>query len=241
MASGASETPAAQRGAARGAEPRASGIRAPEGHPVPDTAGPVAGLLLAAGGGRRLGGRPKALLPFRGRPLIDHGIRVLRDGGCATVTTVLGAAADEVRAAVTPPDGARIAVNPDWSDGMGTSLRVGLAALPSEASAAVVLLVDMPGVGAAAVARLIDAYRTGGAELAAATYDGRRGHPVLFAARWWPEIAASAQGDVGARAFLAAHAREVRLVECGDIADNNDIDTPADLWRLADGPGPAQA
>lgn len=197
----------------------------------------VAGLLLAAGGGRRLGGRPKALLPFRGRPLIEHGISVLRDGGCATVTAVLGAAADEVRAAM-PPGAARIAVNPDWAGGMGSSLRVGLAALPDDASAVVVMLVDMPGVGAAAVARLIGAYRTGGAGLAAAAYDGRRGHPVLFAARWWPEVAASAHGDVGARAFLAAHRDALRLVECGDVADGHDIDTPDDLGRLDGTEGP---
>ncbi|WP_436787493.1 nucleotidyltransferase family protein [Yinghuangia sp. YIM S10712] len=191
----------------------------------------VAGLLLAAGGGRRLGGRPKALLPFRGRPLVENGIRVLRDGGCATVTVVLGAAADEVRAAADLR-AARVVVNADWATGMGSSLRVGLAALPDDASAVVVMLVDMPGVGAAAVARLIAAHRQDGAELAAAAYDGRRGHPVLFAARWWYEASTSARGDAGARAFLTAHQDALRLVECGDIAEDHDIDTPEDLGRL---------
>lgn len=192
---------------------------------------PVWGLLLAAGSGSRLGNRPKALLAHHDRPLVEHGIRALRDGGCAGVVVVLGAAADQVREQADL--GGAISVdNPDWPSGMGSSLRVGLAALPPEAAAAVVTLVDMPGVGAPAVARLADAFRDG-ADLAAATYHGDRRHPVLFAARWWPGVANSAQGDAGARAFLRAHAAELRLVECADIADPYDIDTPGDLHLLA--------
>ncbi|WTW95050.1 nucleotidyltransferase family protein [Streptomycetaceae bacterium NBC_01309] len=193
--------------------------------------GPVAGLLLAAGGGSRLGGRPKALLPFRGRPLVEHGVRVLREGGCAHVSVVLGAAADDVLADADLT-GAQVVRNAEWGTGMGSSLRAGLAALPRDASAVVVTLVDMPGAGAAAVARLIGEHRVRGAELAAAAYYGRRGHPVLFASRWWDAVAAVARGDAGARGFLAAHAADLRLVECGDVAEAYDIDTPDDLGRL---------
>ncbi|NGO73607.1 nucleotidyltransferase family protein, partial [Streptomyces boncukensis] len=88
----------------------------------------IAGLLLAAGGGRRLGGRPKALLPYRGRPLVEHAVRVLREGGCAPVYVVLGAAAEEVWERARLP-GAVLVDNPGWPAGMGTSLRAGLAAL----------------------------------------------------------------------------------------------------------------
>lgn len=192
---------------------------------------PVAGLVLAAGGGSRLGGRAKALLPFRGRPLVEHAVRVLGDGGCSSVTVVLGASAEQVgrEADLT---GHRVVVNPDWASGMGSSLRAGLAAMPGDASAVVVTLVDMPGVAAAAVARLIAAHRDGGAEVAAAAYAGHRGHPVLFAARWWADIAAGARGDAGARGFLAARPELVTLVECGDVAEPFDIDTPDDLRRL---------
>ncbi|WP_261957369.1 NTP transferase domain-containing protein [Streptomyces nigrescens] len=191
----------------------------------------MAGLLLAAGGGRRLGGRPKALLDHRGRPLVEHAARVLRDGGCRPVHIVLGAAADAVR---TRADLAAygVSVNPDWAQGMGSSLRVGLAALAGEgADAVVVSLVDQPGIGAAAVARLIAAH-AGGADLVAAAYDGRRGHPVLFGAGRWAGIAASAEGDRGARAYLQQHVNALTLVECGDIAEPYDIDTPEDLYRL---------
>ncbi|WP_306316203.1 MULTISPECIES: nucleotidyltransferase family protein [unclassified Streptomyces] len=191
----------------------------------------VAGLLLAAGGGRRLGGRPKALLPHRGRPLVEHAVRTLRAGGCDPVHVVLGAAADDVRERAVL-DGCEVTVNPDWEAGMGSSLRAGLDSLAAtEASAALVLLVDQPGIGAAAVTRVLAAYDSP-ASLAAAAYDGRRGHPVLFGRDHWAGIAASATGDRGARAYLKEHAAGLELVDCGDIAEAYDIDTEADLKHL---------
>ncbi|MFD9571193.1 NTP transferase domain-containing protein [Streptomyces sp. NPDC059982] len=192
----------------------------------------VAGLLLAAGGGRRLGGRPKALLAYRGRPLVENAVRVLREAGCEPVHVVLGASAAEVRERADLT-GCVVVDNPDWAEGMGSSLRVGLASLAGTgAEAALVSLVDQPGIGAAAVARVRAAYRSR-ASLAAAAYDGERGHPVLFGADRWPDIVATATGDRGARVHLKKHADEVMLVECGDVAADFDIDTPPDLARLA--------
>ncbi|MFF9837962.1 NTP transferase domain-containing protein [Streptomyces sp. NPDC013740] len=193
----------------------------------------VAGLLLAAGGGRRLGGRPKALLRHRGRPLVENAVRVLREGGCETVHVVLGAAADRVRAEAVLP-GCVLVDNPEWAEGMGSSLRVGLASLRAAAlpvDAAVVSLVDQPGIGEAAVARVRAAYRTPGT-LAAASYDGKRGHPVLFGADRWAGIAAGAVGDQGARDYLKAHRDAITLVDCSDVAEPYDIDTEADLVHL---------
>ncbi len=115
----------------------------------------VAGLVLAAGAGRRMGGRPKALLPYRGGLLVEHAAGVLADGGCAPVVAVLGAGEAELR------PGVGVVRNPDWASGMGSSLRIGLAALPGDADAVVVSLVDMPGVTAEAVRRLVAAYREG--------------------------------------------------------------------------------
>jgi nicotine blue oxidoreductase len=196
-----------------------------------DGAPAVAGLLLAAGGGRRLGGRPKALLPHRGRPLVEHAVRVLREGGCATVHVVLGARADEVRARASLP-GCVLVDNPDWEHGMGTSLRAGLGSLAGTgAAAALVSLVDQPGIGPEAVARVLAAYAAE-ESLASASYDGVRGHPVLFGAAHWAGVAATAQGDRGARAYLKEHRPEVALVECGDVARPFDIDTEADLTHL---------
>ncbi|MET7643527.1 nucleotidyltransferase family protein [Streptomyces sp. NPDC005426] len=204
--------------------------RTPSSPPPP--ASPVlAGLLLAAGGGRRLGGRPKALLEHRGRLLADHAARTLREGGCDPVHVVLGAAADEVRARAEL-SGCTVSVNAQWTEGMGSSLRAGLAALSgSGADAVVVLLVDQPGIGAEAVARVRAAYRSR-TSLAAASYCGERGHPVLFGAALWADIAAGAVGDQGARAYLRAHRDAITLVECSDVAQAYDIDTAADLSHL---------
>ncbi|MFF9109965.1 NTP transferase domain-containing protein [Streptomyces sp. NPDC014805] len=192
---------------------------------------PVAGLLLAAGGGRRLGGRPKALLEHRGRPLVEHAVGVLRAAGCTRVHVVLGAAADAVRQRAGL-EGCVLVDNPRWEEGMGSSLRAGLASLAgSGARAALVSLVDQPGIGPEAVARVLGAYedeRT----LVSAAYDGVRGHPVLFGAAHWAGIAATASGDRGARAYLKEHADAVRLVECADVAQPYDIDTEADLGHL---------
>jgi nicotine blue oxidoreductase len=76
----------------------------------------------------------------------------------------------------------------------------------------------------------VAAYREGGAGLAAAAYGGRRGHPVLFAREHWDGIARVARGDAGARGYLAERAAELALVECGDIASGEDVDTP-EAWR----------
>ncbi|NEC89943.1 NTP transferase domain-containing protein [Streptomyces sp. SID12501] len=192
----------------------------------------VAGLLLAAGGGRRLGGRPKALLEHRGHLLVEHAADALRAAGCTPVHVVLGARADDVRKRADLP-GCVLVDNPEWAQGMGSSLRAGLASLlGSGARAALVSLVDQPGIGPEAVARVLAAY-TSEESLAAASYDGTRGHPVLFGAAHWTGVAAAAVGDRGARDYLRTRHDAITLVECGDVAQPYDIDTPSDLDRLA--------
>ncbi|WP_329269151.1 nucleotidyltransferase family protein [Streptomyces sp. NBC_01451] len=196
----------------------------------------VAGLLLAAGGGRRLGGRPKALLEHRGRLLVEHAADALRAAGCSPVHVVLGAQADDVRKRADLA-GCVLVDNPEWAEGMGSSLRAGLASLRgSGARAALVSLVDQPGIGPEAMARVLAAHTSGEhtsrEALAAASYDGARGHPVLFGAAHWAGVAAAAVGDRGARDYLRAHGGAVTLVECGDVAQPYDIDTAADLDRL---------
>jgi nicotine blue oxidoreductase len=187
----------------------------------------VAGLVLAAGSGSRLG-HPKALVQVGAERLVDRAVRTLRAGGLDPVVVVLGAALTEV-------PGATVAENPDWESGMGSSLRVGLAAMPAGAGAAMVYLVDQPDVGPAAVARLAAAFEAG-AVVAVASYSGRRGNPVLLARSTWPEVSRLAQGDVGARPFLAAYPELVTPVPCDDIADPTDIDTPEDLARRRSAP-----
>ncbi|MFR9722067.1 NTP transferase domain-containing protein [Streptomyces sp. MS19] len=190
----------------------------------------IAGLLLAAGGGRRLGGRPKALLSLDGRLFVERAADALRAAGCAPVHVVTGAAAAEVAGRADLP-GCVLVPNPRWAEGMGSSLRAGLASLPPGTTAALVTLVDQPRVGAAAMARVLAAHRSEHT-LAAAAYGGQRGHPVLIGAAHFAGVARSARGDRGARAYLAAREAAVVRVECGDIAAPDDIDEPGDLIDL---------
>ena len=192
----------------------------------------VAGVLLAAGRGSRLG-TPKALVELGGRRLVDRGVDLLRDGGAAPVLVVLGAVGADVPGAVAVH-------NPDWRAGMGSSLAAGLRALPGECAAAVIALVDQPLVGAGAVARLIAAYLAG-AEIAIATYHGQARNPLLLARRHWAGVLDAAVGDAGARPYLRAHPDLVTWVECTDTGSPDDVDTADDLARvggmLGAGPG----
>jgi nicotine blue oxidoreductase len=191
----------------------------------------VAGLLLAAGGGRRLGGRVKALLERDGTPLVELSAQALRAAGCGAVHVVLGAGVREVRARADL-GGCVVVENAAWESGMGSSLRAGLASVADAgADGALVALVDQPGVGAAAMARVLAAYRSP-ATLAAASYAGRRGHPVLLGAAHFGAIAGQARGDRGARDYLRDREAAITLVECADVAEPYDIDTPGDLPLL---------
>ena len=176
----------------------------------------VCGVVLAAGAGTRFGG-PKAEIVLGGERLVDRAMRVLREGGCADVVAV-------VRQGVEVP-GAAVVVNPDPDRGMGSSLRLGLAA--ASGTRAAIVLVDTPGVGADAVRRVLAV----DAPVAVATYGGRRSHPVVIDRPLWTEVAGLAEGDQGARPFMRAHPDLVVEVPCeGDPAD---VDTPADLaaWQ----------
>jgi CTP:molybdopterin cytidylyltransferase MocA len=209
----------------------------------------VAGILLAAGDGSRLG-QPKATVELAGSSLAERGVALLRDGGTELVLVVTGAIPVELPGAVEVH-------NPDWLTGMGSSLAAGLRALGADLppadgvadgvaggvagggalpgavdiEAAVIALADQPLVGAESVRRLIAAYRDG-ATVAVAAYAGEPRNPVLIARQHWPAVLDLASGDAGARPFLRAHPDLVTLVECGDTGSPDDIDTPEDLARV---------
>jgi CTP:molybdopterin cytidylyltransferase MocA len=184
----------------------------------------VAGILLAAGSGSRLG-QPKALVELGGETLAARGVAMLRDGGADPVLLVTGAVP------VTIPEALAVH-NPDWSTGMGSSLATGLSALnDSDVGAAVIALADQPLVGAEAVRRLIAAYRDG-ASVVVAAYAGQARNPVLIAREHWPAVIELATGDTGARPFLRSRAEFVTTVECGDTGSPDDVDTAEDLARV---------
>jgi CTP:molybdopterin cytidylyltransferase MocA len=179
----------------------------------------TAGVVLAAGAGRRYG-MPKALVRYRGKLLVERAVDTLREAGLSHIVVVLGAEAERVRELAPGLPG--VVINPDWASGLASSLKTGLSF--ADADAAVVLLVDMPGVSAEAVRRVSavaskDALVMGG-------YGDRRGHPVLLGRRHWAGVAATATGDSGARDYLRAHAADVQVVAVGDVADDLDLDVP---------------
>ena len=184
----------------------------------------TAGVVLAAGGGSRMG-RPKALVRDPdGTSWLQRSIEVLREAGCDHVLVVLGAAADEAEALV--PDGVRTVVADDWATGMAASLSTGLSALQhDDGEVALVMLVDLPDVGVEVARRVLGA-ADGPTSLARATYDGRPGHPVLMGRDHWFPAAFSVEGDDGARDYLRDHG--CVAVECGDLAGGVDVDRPAD-------------
>ena len=194
---------------------------------VPEAALPsearVAALVLAAGKSSRMGGPNKLLSRIDGRPLVAHVVDAALASRAASVTLVTGHMADRVAEAVA---GRAVACvhNPDYAEGMSTSLRAGLAAIPNEAEAVIVLLADMPRVTAAMIDQLIGAYDPArGALIIVPTFEGRRGNPVLWSRRFFPDLD-RISGDIGARNVIAAYPEAVVEVELGP-AVALDLDT----------------
>ena len=188
-------------------------------------------ILLAAGLGRRFGAEPKMLARLNGTPLVRHAAEAALGARPRPVVAVLGAHADQVRAALAGLDLIH-AINPDYHLGLATSLRAGLAALPPTCVAAIVMLGDMPRVTAAHIDRLADAFAGAVPEPAAVVpvQDGRRGNPVLLNLhRLGPDIA-GLQGDHGAGPLLRGRSDVLEIP--GDPATALDIDTPSGLAAL---------
>ncbi len=186
----------------------------------------VAGLVLAAGGGLRIG-TPKAEIEIEGERFVDRAVRILKEAGCEKVFVVLGPWVGDVSGAV-------IIENPTWQEGMGSSLLAGLSVLSKDAeiSAMVLTLVDLPGLTAAGVAKIIDHP----SDLVAATFKGEQGHPVKFGRRHWAAMAESVGGDTGAKGYLRGR-HELALVEIGHICDGVDVDTLVELEKFKESRG----
>ncbi|MEX0799972.1 MAG: nucleotidyltransferase family protein [Dehalococcoidia bacterium] len=204
---------------------------------MPGADGPVAGVILAAGGSARMG-EPKQLLPLDGRPILQHVIDAAQSSCLGEIVVVLGAEAEAVGAALRLPERARTVVNPGFAEGQSTSLRAGLRSLDDEVEAAAVLLGDQPGVSAELIDRVVAAYRAGGRPVARPVYttSGSRtvpGHPVVLSRAVWPEVE-KLTGDQGARALLARH--DDWLLEAPIEGEPPpDIDTREDYRRAAAG------
>lgn len=181
----------------------------------------VTGIVLAAGAGTRMG-RAKALLHTPdGESWLARAVFLLRNEGCDRVVVVLGAEADVARPLVPVGGDVTVVIAERWAEGMSHSLRAGLSA--ATGTAALIALVDMPDLPASVVRRIMDAPISADT-LRQAMFHGAPGHPVLVGRLHWDALALDIAGDRGARAFLAAHG--VDEVECSDLYDGHDIDTP---------------
>lgn len=182
-----------------------------------------AGVIPSAGTSARMG-RPKGLLPLGGESFLRRTVGALRDGGCAPVLVVVADGQPEL-AAEAEAAGARVLVNPDPGEGPITSLRVALAALGGSVPGFAYLPVDHPMVAADTVARLLAAARGAHAALTVPLYRGERGHPAVFGAELFAELADPALVG-GARTVVHRHLDRATKVEVDDRGVLVDIDTP---------------
>jgi len=202
----------------------------------PQQAPRVAVILLAAGRSTRMGGPNKMLADANGQPLVVHAVKAALASQSVEVVVVLGHMAEQVKAAivqVVPTSRLRFVINPDFAEGLSTSVRTGIAALGKDIDAAIVQLGDMPGVNSALLDRLMAAFSpVEGRSICVPTSGGKRGNPVLWDRRFFPEIA-KVEGDTGARHLIGEHADLVCEVEMTGEAAITDIDTPEALaaWR----------
>ena len=200
---------------------------------LPQTAPAVAALLLAAGMSRRMGGPNKLLQDIGGEAMVVRTLQAVRQAAVDDIVVVLGHNGAEIRAAIEKAAGddkrLRFVDNPNFAEGLSTSLQAGLTALPDKADAVLVCLADMPAVSAAQIGRLIAAFNpVEQRAICVPTYKGKRGNPILWARRFVPEMRKLA-GDVGARHLIGENAETVCEVEMGDAAVLTDLDTPEAL------------
>jgi molybdenum cofactor cytidylyltransferase len=202
----------------------------------PQQAPRVAVIVLAAGRSTRMGGPNKMLADANGQPLVVHAVKAALASQAIEVVAVLGHMADQVKAAIVqavPTSRLRFVINPDFAEGLSTSVRTGIAALGKDIDAAIVQLGDMPGVNSALLDRLMAAFSpVEGRSICVPTVGGKRGNPVLWDRRFFSEIA-KVEGDTGAKHLIGEHADLVCEVEMTGEAAITDIDTPEALaaWR----------
>lgn len=188
----------------------------------------IAGVILAAGSSLRLG-RPKQLLMWRGRPLLQHVVEAAASSNLSELVVVLGHEAGRISDALTLPEGARLVHNPDYRSGQASSLRVGLNALAEDAQAAAVLLSDHPYVSASLIDRVLHEFELSSAPVVRPRFGEVPGHPVVVGRSEWERWRLT--GDEGARSLLEGpDVRELPL----DGVMFADVDTWDDYQALLD-------
>jgi molybdenum cofactor cytidylyltransferase len=191
----------------------------------------ISGLVLGAGASSRLG-QPKQLLPFKGGTLLGWVInQAERAVGLDEVIVVLGRAADEIREKVVFGN-AKVVENPVFGEGCASSYRAGIGALDPRSDAIMILLGDQPGVDPETINRVAGEWRTGDGQIALASYQGRKGHPMLFARPLFDKLV-ELRGDKAAWKLVDANPDLVRVIPF-DLPFPEDINTVEDFQRAAE-------
>ena len=192
----------------------------------------VAAVILAAGLSRRMGDRNKLTARVNGKPLVRWVAEAALASSAAETLVVLGAGAGAVRQALAGMN-LRFVENPDYAEGMASSIRAGIAALPAGTDGALICLGDMPDLKAAHLDRLISAFNPlEGRAICIPLFDERQGNPVLWGNSFFSELS-GLTGDRGAKALLAGHADKVVEVAMPDDGVLTDLDTPQALAAYA--------
>jgi molybdenum cofactor cytidylyltransferase len=190
----------------------------------------IAAVVMAAGKSSRMGAN-KLLMPIKGVPMIARTVDAILASPARPIICITGNANVDVETALANRD-VSFVHNPHFAEGLSTSLRAGLAALPHDVDGAIVCLGDMPAVSGAAIAKMVAAFNPAeGRAIIVPAYQGKRGNPVLFARAYFQEIAA-VHGDIGARPVIAEHDDEVYEIEMEDASVLADADTPAAFAAL---------
>ncbi len=197
----------------------------------------IGAILLAAGRSTRMGAHNKLLAQIDGKPVLRHAADALIAAGLAPIITVTGHMATEIALALKGADMTYVH-NPDFADGMASSLKTGLAALPPELDGVVIALGDMPAITAHDIARLIAAFDPGQSRgIVVPRFEGKRGNPVLFATRYVDDMLSLA-GDTGARQVILRNAQDVVEVALDNPGILLDLDTPEALAAFSNLPAP---
>ena len=189
----------------------------------------IAGLVLAAGRSLRMAPRNKLLEPIGGEKMVRRAAATALAGGATPVIVVTGHEAAAVADVLRGLD-VTIVANPDYADGLSTSLRAGLQALPQGIDGALILLGDMPEVETSVLAALMAAF-TSGSAICVPVRHGRRGNPVLWGSAYFAEMM-QLTGDSGAKPLMARHATHLIEIEVATDSIFEDVDAPEDLARL---------
>ncbi|MEQ8194091.1 MAG: nucleotidyltransferase family protein [Rhodospirillales bacterium] len=196
-----------------------------------DTPLTVAAVVLAAGRSARMGEVNKLLIDIDGMAMIRRTVERVSASGAAPIIVVTGHEPDRIRAALSGCD-VQFIHNEEFAQGLSTSLKRGLHAVPADAAGAVICLGDMPALSARHIARLIDAFHDHrGEAICVPVHRGRRGNPVLWPRRFFSEMQ-SLSGDTGAKSLIERNRAHVADVEMADEGVLRDIDTPEDLKKF---------